>query len=155
MLVVELAVHGSRARTGSRVGSPNGPAPGLGRRLGRPYRSREYHRASSTGLRLLTAPERRTAIQGRSLRDRPYTLAKSIDVGGANFIAGESLSNSRDIDLDRGLSSFATDTTRQLHRDIPGRGAGSIRNRWLNGLVGGGQFTVTTPAAGPVTPVLT
>ncbi|MGH8637075.1 MAG: hypothetical protein ACREUZ_08070 [Burkholderiales bacterium] len=90
-----------------------------------------------------------------------YTYAKSIDVGGANFISGDLVyRNPRDIELDRGLSSFDVRHNMVLSYiwDIPvGRGRRvELGNAWLNALVGGWQFNgLTTARSGtPFTPSL-
>jgi hypothetical protein len=102
----------------------------------------------------------------RRLRNGPsvighYSWSKSIDVGGANFIAGDGVyRNPRDIEMDRGLSSFDVRHNMVLSYiwDIPvGRGRRfALGNAWLNGLLGGWQFNgITTARAGtPFTPNL-
>jgi len=90
-----------------------------------------------------------------------YTYAKSIDLGGANFITGDLVyRDPRNIELDRGLSSFDVRHNMVLSYiwDIPvGRGRVlDLKDRWLNGIIGGWQFTgVTTARSGtPFTPSL-
>jgi hypothetical protein len=90
-----------------------------------------------------------------------YTYAKSIDLGGANFISGDLVyRDPRNIELDRGLSSFDVRHNMVLSYiwDIPvGRGrAVDLKNPWLNGIAGGWQFTGVTTARGgtPFTPSL-
>jgi hypothetical protein len=80
-----------------------------------------------------------------------YTWSKSIDVGGANFIAGDGVyRNPRDIEMDRGLSSSDVRHNMVLSYiwDIPvGRGRRfALGNAWLNGLLGGWQFIGITTA---------
>jgi hypothetical protein len=83
-----------------------------------------------------------------------YTYGKSIDLGGANFISGDLVyRNPRNIQLDRGLSSF--DVRHNLVTsyiwDIPvGRGRRvDLQDPWLNAIVGGWQFNgITTARSG-------
>jgi hypothetical protein len=164
-LVVELGYTGSRGTRLAVGWDPNAPAPGPGTVASRrPYPQfgningqrfdghSDYHAGH---LRV----ERRFR-DGLSVIGH-YTLAKSIDVGGANFIAGDNVyRNSRDIDLDRGLSSFDVRHNAVVSYiwDIPvGQGRRfDLRNPWLNGLVGGWQFNgITSARSGtPFTPVL-
>jgi Carboxypeptidase regulatory-like domain/TonB dependent receptor-like, beta-barrel len=90
-----------------------------------------------------------------------YTYAKSIDLGGANFISGDLVyRDPRNIKLDRGLSSFDVRHNMVLSYiwDIPvGRGRRlDVQNSWLNAIAGGWQFNgITTARSGtPFTPSL-
>ncbi len=90
-----------------------------------------------------------------------YTYAKSIDLGGANFISGDLVyRDPRNIELDRGLSSFDVRHNMVLSYiwDVPlGRGRHvDLQNAWLNAIVGGWQFNgITSARTGtPFTPSL-
>ena len=161
--VVELGYTGSRGTKLAVGWSPNDPSPGPGTvESRRPYRQfgningqrydghSDYHAGH---LRV----ERRFR-DGLSVIGH-YTYAKSIDVGGANFISGDNVyRNSRDIEMDRGLSSFDVrhNAVFSYIWDIPvGRGRRlDLANPWLNAIVGGWQFNgITTARAGtPFTP---
>ena len=163
--VVELGYTGSRG-TNLAVGwDPNAPAPGPGSVASRrPYPQfgningqrydghSDYHAGHARVERRLRG--------GLSVIGH-YTFAKSIDVGGANFISGDNVyRNSRDIELDRGLSAFDVrhNAVFSYIWDIPvGRGRRfELGNAWLNGIVGGWQFNgITTARSGtPFTPSL-
>jgi hypothetical protein len=164
-LVVEIGYTGSRGTNLSVVWDPNAPLPGPGSVASRrpfpqfgningvKYDGYSYYHAGH--LRV----ERRLK-DGLSVIGH-YTYAKSIDVGGANFITNDLVyRNSRDIELERGLSSFDVRHNMVVSYiwDIPvGRGRRfELRNRWLNGIAGGWQFNgITTARSGvPFTPSL-
>ena len=164
-IVVELGYTGSRG-TNLAVGwDPNAPAPGPGTVASRrPYPQfgnisgqrfdghSDYHAGH---LRVERRFKDGVSVIGH------YTFAKSMDVGGANFISGDNVyRNSYDIDLDRGLSSFDVRHNAVVSYiwDIPvGRGRRfALNNAWLNGILGGWQFNgITTARTGtPFTPSL-
>lgn len=163
--VVELGYTGSRG-TNLAVGwDPNAPAPGPGSVASRrPYpqfgniNGQRYDGHSDYHAGHLRV-ERRFR-DGVSVIGH-YTFARSIDVGGANFISGDNVyRNSRDIEMDRGLSSFDVRHNAVISYiwDIPvGRGRRvALNNAWLNGILGGWQFNgITVARTGtPFTPSL-
>jgi hypothetical protein len=164
-LVVEVGYTGSRGTNLSVNYDPNAPLPGPGpvasRRpfpqfggiAGVKYDSYSHYHAGHVRV------ERRLR-DGLALIGH-YTHAKSIDVGGANFISGDLVyRDPRNIELDRGLSSFDVRHNMVLSYiwDIPvGRGRRlELGNAWLNGLIGGWQFNgITSARSGtPFTPRL-
>lgn len=163
--VVELGYTGSRG-TNLAVGfDPNAPAPGPGSVASRrPFpqfggiNSQQYggHSDYHAGhVRVERRLKNGLSIIGH------YTYAKSIDVGGANFITGDgAYRNPRDIEMDRGLAAFDVRHNAVVSYiwDIPvGRGRRlELSNAFLNGLIGGWQFNgITTARRGtPFTPAL-
>jgi Carboxypeptidase regulatory-like domain/TonB dependent receptor len=164
-VVVEVGYTGSRGTKLSVNYDPNAPLPGPGTVASRrpnpqfggiggvKYDGNSHYHAGHVRA------ERRLA--GGLAVIGHYTYAKSIDVGGANFISGDLVyRNPRDIELDRGLSSFDVRHNMVLSYiwDIPvGRGRRvELGNAWLNALVGGWQFNgLTTARSGtPFTPSL-
>ena len=164
-LVVEVGYTGSHGDKLSVNYNPNAPRPGPGSVASRRPNPQfgnisgvkfdsesDYHaghirvdRRFSGGL----------AIIGH------YTYAKSIDLGGANFIAGDTVyRDPLNIELDRGLSSFDVRHNMVLSYiwDLPiGRGRRfDLGSGLLNAIVGGWQFNgITTARSGtPFTPVL-
>jgi hypothetical protein len=163
--VVEIGYTGSRGENLAVIYDPNAPAPGAGSVASRrPYpqfggMSSQKYEGHSTYHAGHLRVERRLK-NGLSVTGH-YTYAKSIDVGGANFITGDAVyRNARDIEMDRGLSSFDVRHNAVLSYiwDIPvGRGRRfELRNAWLNGIAGGWQFNgITTARTGtPFTPSL-
>ena len=164
-LVVEVGYTGSHGTKLSVNWDPNAPLPGPGSVASRrPFPqfggiggvkydgSSDYHAGH-------VRVERRLR-QGFSIIGH-YTLAKSIDLGGANFISGDLVyRDPRNIELDRGLSSFDVRHNMVLSYiwDIPvGRGRRlDVQNPLLNAVAGGWQFNgITTARSGtPFTPTL-
>jgi hypothetical protein len=164
-LVVEIGYTGSHGTNLSVNWDPNAPLPGPGTVASRrPYPqfgsiggvkydgNSDYHAGH---LRI----ERRLR-DGLSIIGH-YTFAKSIDLGGANFISGDLVyRDPRNIELDRGLSSFDVRHNMVLSYiwDIP-IGSGrrlDVQNPWLDAIAGGWQFNgITTARSGTAfTPVL-
>jgi len=163
--VVELGYTGSRGQNLSVNYNPNAPLPGPGSVASRRPNPQfgnisavkydgesDYHAGH---VRIDRRFSRGLSVVGH------YTYGKSIDLGGANFIAGDAVyRDARDIRLDRGLSSFDVRHNLVLSYiwDIP---IGSDRridlhNTLLNAVIGGWQFNgVTSARSGtPFTPVL-
>lgn len=163
--VLELGYTGSRGENLAVGYDPNAPFPGPGSVASRrPWpqfggiSSQKYD--GNSQYHAGHARVDRRLRKGMSVIGH-YTWSKSIDVGGANFISGDSVyRNPRDIELDRGLSSFDVRHNMVLSYiwDIPvGRGRRfDLGNAWLNALVGGWQFNgITTARSGtPFTPRL-
>jgi hypothetical protein len=164
-VVVEIGYTGSRGTKLSVNWDPNAALPGPGSVASRrPFPqfggiggvkyegSSDYHAGH-------VRVERRLR-HGLSIIGH-YTYAKSIDLGGANFISGDLVyRDPRNIELDRGLSSFDVRHNMVLSYiwDIPvGRGRRlDVQNPWLNAIAGGWQFNgITTARSGtPFTPSL-
>ncbi len=164
-MLVEVGYTGSRGEKLSVAYNPNAPLPGpgsvasrrpnpsFGNVSGIKYNGQSDYHAGH--LRV----ERRF-IEGFSLIGH-YTYGKSIDVGGANFISGDTVyRDARNIELDRGLASFDVRHNMVMSYiwDIP-VGSGrrvDLGNGWLNAVVGGWQFNgITTARSGtPFTPSL-
>ncbi len=163
--VVELGYTGSRGEKLSVNYNPNAPLPGAGSVASRRPNPQfgnigglkftgesDYHAGH---LRVERRFSRGVSVIGH------YTYGKSIDLGGANFIAGDTVyRDPNNIEIDRGLSSFDVRHNMVLSYiwDIP-IGAGrriDLQNGWLNAIVGGWQFNgLTTARSGtPFTPVL-
>jgi hypothetical protein len=163
--VVELGYTGSHGEKLSVNYNPNAPLPGAGSVASRRPNPQfgnigglkfdgksDYHAGH---VRVDRRFSRGVSVIGH------YTYGKSIDLGGANFIAGDNVyRDSRNIELDRALSSFDVRHNLVLSYiwDIP-IGAGrrvDLQNAWLNAIVGGWQFNgLTTARSGtPFTPVL-
>jgi hypothetical protein len=163
--VVEVGYTGSRG-TNLAVGyDPNAPAPGAGsvasRRpfpqfggiSGQQYTGHSDYHAGH--IRVDRRLRHGLSVIGH------YTFSKSIDVGGANFISGDSVyRDPRDIELDRGLSSFDVrhNAVVSYTWDIPvGQGRRfDLGHAFWNGLFGSWQFNgITTARSGtPFTPTL-
>ncbi len=164
-IVVELGYTGSRGENLAVGYDPNTPVPGPGSVASRrPWpqfggiNAQKYEGHSSYNAGHVRV-ERRLR-QGLSVIGH-YTWAKSIDVGGTNFISGDNVyRNPRDIEMDRGLSSFDVRHNMVLSYiwDIPiGRGRRfDVRHALLNGILGGWQFNgITSARSGtPFTPRL-
>jgi hypothetical protein len=164
-VVVEIGYTGSHGTNLSVNWEPNEPLPGPGSVASRrPFRqfgnigglkydgTSDYHAGH---VRLERRLKSGFSIIGH------YTYAKSIDLGGTNFIEFDNVyRDSRNIELDRGLSSFDVRHNLVLSYiwDIP-VGSGrrfDLQNAWLNAVVGGWQFNgITTARSGtPFTPEL-
>jgi hypothetical protein len=164
-LVVEVGYTGSRGTNLSVNWDPNAPLPGPGTVASRrPFPqfgginglkyegTSDYHAGH---VRIDRRLKHGVSVIGH------YTYAKSIDLGGANFISGDLVyRDPRNIRLDRGLSSFDVRHNLVVSYiwDIP-VGSGrrvDLRNPWLNAIVGGWQFNgLTTARSGtPFTPSL-
>ena len=164
-VVVEIGYTGSHGTKLSVNWDPNAPLPGPGSVASR----RPYPQFGSIGGVKYDGDSDYHAGHvriERRLRDGlsiigHYTFAKSIDLGGANFISGDLVyRDPRNIELDRGLSSFDVRHNMVLSYiwDIP-IGSGrrlDVQNPWLNAIAGGWQFNgITTARSGtPFTPVL-
>jgi hypothetical protein len=164
-LVVELGYTGSRGANLSVNWDPNAPLPGPGTVASRrPFpqfggiNGLRYDGTSSYHAGHVRIDRR--LRHGLSVIGH-YTYAKSIDLGGANFISGDLVyRDPRNIQLDRGLSSFDVRHNLVVSYiwDIP-VGSGrrvDLRNPWLNAVIGGWQFNgLTTARSGtPFTPSL-
>jgi hypothetical protein len=164
-IVVEVGYTGSHGTNLSVNWDPNAPLPGPGSVASRrPFpqfgaiNGLKYDGESDYHAGHLRV-ERRLR-QGLSIIGH-YTFAKSIDLGGANFISGDLVyRDPRNIELDRGLSSFDVRHNMVVSYiwDIP-VGSGrrfDVPNPWLNAIVGGWQFNgITTARSGtPFTPSL-
>ena len=163
--VVELGYTGSHGENLAVGYDPNAPVPGPGSVASRrPWpqfggiNSQRYDGNSDYHAGHLRVDRR--LRNGVSVIGH-YTFAKSIDVGGTNFISGDNVyRNPRDIELDRGLSSFDVRHNMVLSYiwDVPvGPGRRfQLPTAWLNGLLGGWQFNgITTARSGtPFTPRL-
>jgi hypothetical protein len=164
-LVVEIGYTGSRGTNLSVSYNPNAPLPGPGSVASRrPFpqfgniSSQKYDGNSDYHAGHVRVERRLRS--GVSVIGH-YTYGKSIDVGGANFISGDLVyRDPRNIELDRGLSSFDVRHNMVLSYiwDIPvGRGRRlNPGNAWLEAIVGGWQFNgITTARTGtPFTPSL-
>lgn len=163
--VVEAGYTGSRGEKLSVNYNPNAPLPGPGSVASRrpnpqfgniggvKYNGKSDYHAGHIRV------DRRLS-DGISVIGH-YTYAKSIDLGGATFVAGDSVyRDPRNIEIDRSLSSFDVRHNMVLSYiwDIPiGRGRRiDLENAWLNAIVGGWQFNgLSTARSGtPFTPVL-
>ncbi len=163
--VVEVGYTGSHGENLAVGYDPNAPFPGPGSVASRrPWpqfggiNSQKYEGNSDYHAGHLRMERRLRS--GLSIIGH-YTFAKSIDVGGTNFISGDNVyRNPRDIEMDRGLSSFDVRHNMVLSYiwDIPvGRGRRfAVNSAWLNALLGGWQFNgITTARSGtPFTPRL-
>lgn len=165
LFVVEIGYTGSHGENLSVNWNPNAPLPGpgsvasrrpnpqFGNISGQKFEGESDYHAGH--IRVDRRFRRGVSVIGH------YTYGKSIDLGGANFIAGDNVyRDPRNIFLDRGLSSFDVRHNLVLSYiwDIP-VGAGrrvDLRNGWANAIIGGWQFNgVTTARSGtPFTPVL-
>jgi len=163
--VLEVGYTGSHGRNLSVNWNPNAPLPGpgsvasrrpnpqFGNISGLKYDGESDYHAGHVRVD-------RRFHQGVSVIGH-YTYSKSIDLGGTNFIAGDNVyRDPRNIELDRGLSSFDVRHNLVLSYiwDIPvgtGRRV-DLGQPWLNAIIGGWQFNgVTTARSGtPFTPVL-
>lgn len=163
--VGEAGYTGSRGEKLSVNYNPNAPLPGPGpvasRRRnpqfgnigGVKYDGRSNYHAGH--LRVDRRFSRGVSVIGH------YTYAKSIDLGGATFVSGDTVyRDPRNIALDRSLSSFDVRHNMVISYiwDLPiGRERRiDLQNAWLNAIVGGWQFNgLTTARSGtPFTPVL-
>ena len=163
--VIEVGYTGSHGESLSVQTDPNAPRPGpgsvasrrpnqqFGAMVGIDYNGKSDYHAGH--LRV----ERR--FRGGFSLIGHYTYGKSIDLGGTTFITNDLVyRNPRDIEMDRGLSSFDIRHNLVLSYiwDLP-IGAGrriDLNNGWLNAVVGGWQFNgITTARSGvPFTPAL-
>jgi hypothetical protein len=164
-VVVELGYTGSQGDNLAVAYDPNAPFPGAGSVASRrPFpqfgsiSSQKFEGKSDYHAGHVRAERRMT--NGLSIIGH-YTYGKSIDLGGANFISGDLVyRDPRNIELDRGLSSFDVRHNMVLSYiwDIPvGRGRRvDLQNAWLNAIVGGWQFNGITAARSgtPFTPSL-
>jgi hypothetical protein len=164
-LVVEIGYTGSHDTNLSVNWDPNTPFPGPGTVASR----RPFPQFGSIGgLKYDGTSDyhaghvriERRLRHGVSLIGH-YTYAKSIDLGGANFISGDLVyRDPRNIQLDRGLSSFDVRHNMVLSYiwDIPiGHGRRlDLQSPWMNAIAGGWQFNgITTARSGtPFTPTL-
>jgi len=164
-VVVEIGYTGSRGTNLSVNWDPNAPLPGPGSVASRRpspqfggINGLRYDGESSYHAGHLRVERRLRA--GLSVIGH-YTYSKSIDLGGANFISGDLVyRDPRNIDLDRGLSSFDVRHNMVVSYiwDIPvGHGRRiDLENPWLHAIAGGWQFNgLTTARSGtPFTPSL-
>jgi hypothetical protein len=165
LFVLEIGYTGSRGANLSVNWDPNAPLPGPGSVASRrpfpqfgginglKYDGKSDYHAGHVRI------ERRLKA-GLSVIGH-YTYAKSIDLGGANFISGDLVyRDPRNIELDRGLSSFDVRHNMVVSYiwDIPvGRGRRlDLHSPWLHAIAGGWQFNgITTARTGtPFTPSL-
>jgi Carboxypeptidase regulatory-like domain/TonB dependent receptor-like, beta-barrel len=164
-IVVEIGYTGSHGTKLSVNWDPNAPLPGPGSVASRrpfpefggiggvKYDGESDYHAGHVRI------ERRLR-QGFSIIGH-YSYAKSIDLGGANFISGDLVyRDPRNIELDRARSSFDVRHNMVLSYiwDIP-VGSGrrvNVTRPWLNAIAGGWQFNgITTAHSGtPFTPAL-